>query len=72
MARMIDTPVRRQYAEWLRESNKLFEFGMQLLQDPTFRDNSEDLGDWVDTVTTLLTFSPQPGPLGMKEFFPHD
>jgi hypothetical protein len=60
---MLPIEVRRKYAEWRRMAVELNDFAQKIGQDEEFRTQSEDLGDWVDAVTTLLSFSPDAGPL---------
>lgn len=53
--RMLPLKVLEMYESWRAEVNRLT---FDLSNDPEFKD-SEDLGDWVESICTLLSFSPQ-------------
>lgn len=56
--------IRRKYARWRKDVRELT-FALTL--DPDFKD-AEDLGDFVEMVSTLMSFAPEPGPRGDNEF----
>jgi hypothetical protein len=53
---MLPQVVLDKYEKWY---NLVTEATHQLDTDPEFQD-SEDLGDWVTTISTLLSFGPNP------------
>jgi hypothetical protein len=63
MNRPLEAPTRDAYRAWFKASNDFAEACETFLE----LKGTEDLGDWVDSIRTLLSFSPHP-----KTMWPND
>ena len=63
--RALPYEVRHTYALW-RE--RMMQLCFDITADQEFMDNGDDLADFAAMMATLVTFAPQPGPMGDNEF----